>query len=151
MLPRFALIQLSSNRVTVKAMPSASEIVFDASSSQKLKLFSCMDDAPLPDPSSITTSLIVQLISVRSTAAVAKSASTKRDAMHPWRTLKHPPKSRLALWSSAFWCIITQNHTRDQALKAQSMNIFNVRLQLGTCGFAAGESWRQTCHVVSPL
>src|SRR5271165_2751890 len=93
MLPCFALIQLSSNRVTVKAAPSASVMVFDASSSQKLKLFSCIDDAPLPDPSSTTTSLIVQLISVRSTAAVAKSVSTKRDAMHPWRTLKPPPKS----------------------------------------------------------
>jgi hypothetical protein len=101
--------------VTVKAAPSASEMAFDASSSQKLKLFSCIDDAPLPDPSSITTSLIVQLISVRATAAVAKSASTKTDAMHPWRTLKHPPKSLLALRRSAFWCIITQNHTREAA------------------------------------
>jgi hypothetical protein len=113
MLPCFALIQLSSNRVTVKAMPSASEMVFDASSSQKLKLFSCIDDAPLPDPSSITTSLIVQLISVRSTAAVAKSASTKRDAMHPWRTLKHPPRSALALLQITVSCIITQKQVQD--------------------------------------
>jgi hypothetical protein len=98
---------------------------------QKLRLFSCIEDAPLPDPSSITTSLIVQLISVRATAAVAKSASTKKDAMHPWRTLKHPPKQRLALWSSAFWCIITQNHRRDQASKTQSRRIFDVHAGAG--------------------